>query len=76
VLASAPNMLILYAERDEDWRREQNVEMAAAMKAAGHESIEIAMIPDRNHATIWSRVGDAGDETAERIIRFASRPSF
>jgi acetyl esterase/lipase len=76
VLASAPNMLILYAERDEDWRREQNVEMAAAMKAAGHESIEIALIPDRNHATIWSRVGDAGDETAERIIRFASRPSF
>src|SRR5262247_2589604 len=65
-LAGAPNMLILYAERDEDWRREQNVEMAAAMKAAGHKSIEIAMIPNRNHATIWSRVGDAGDETAER----------
>jgi len=74
MLASAPNMLILYAERDEDWRREQNVEMAAAMKAAGHKSIEIAMIPNRNHATIWSRVGNAGDETAERIIRFASRP--
>jgi acetyl esterase/lipase len=73
MLASAPATLILYAERDEDWRREQNVEMAAAMKAAGHKSIGIAMIPNRNHATIWSRVGDAGDETAEHIIRFASR---
>ena len=70
---SAPPMLILYADRDEDWRREQNVEVAAAMKAAGHANVEIAMIGDRNHATIWARVGDEGDDTAEQIIRFASR---
>jgi acetyl esterase/lipase len=69
--ASAPPMLILYAERDEDWRREQNVEFAAALKTAGNKNVEIAMIPNRNHATIWSRVGEEGDETAERIIRFA-----
>ena len=75
-LADAPPMLILYAERDEDWRREQNVEIAAAMKEAGHKNIEIVMIPNRNHATIWSRVGDASDETAEHIIRFASGASF
>ena len=71
--ADTPPMLILYAERDEDWRRQQNVEVAAAMKAAGQPNVEIAMIGDRNHATIWERVGDEGDETAERIIRFASR---
>jgi acetyl esterase/lipase len=71
--AGAPPMLILYAERDEDWRREQNVEVAAAMKAAGQASVEIAMIGGRNHATIWSRVADEGDATAEHIIRFASR---
>ncbi len=69
--AGAPPMLILYAERDEDWRQEQNVEFATAMKAAGHQSVEIAMIPNRNHSTIWTRVGDEGDETAERIIQFA-----
>ena len=65
-----PPMLILYAERDEDWRREQNVEFATAMKQAGHKSIDLAMIGNRNHATIWSRVGDENDETAEWIIRF------
>ena len=68
-----PPMLILYADQDEDWRRQQNVEAAAAMKAAGHARVEIAMIPDRNHATIWARVGAENDETATRIIRFASR---
>lgn len=71
--AGLPPMLILYAERDEDWRREQNVEIATAMKAAGNTSVEIAMIANRNHATIWSRVGNEGDETAEHIIRFVTR---
>jgi acetyl esterase/lipase len=71
--ATAPPMLILYADRDEDWRRQQNVEVAAAMKAAGQKNIEIKMIGGRNHATIWSRVGDEGDETAEQILRFVAR---
>jgi acetyl esterase/lipase len=44
-LADAPPMLISNAERDEDWRREQNVGIAAAMKEAGHKNIEIVMIP-------------------------------
>ena len=55
--ADGPPTLILYAEHDEDWRRQQNVEVAAAMKAAGQTNVEIAMIGDRTHATIWSRVG-------------------
>jgi hypothetical protein len=43
------------------------------MKAVGHKGIEIAMIANRNHSTIWMRVGEEGDETAEQIIRFISR---
>ena len=71
--ANPPPMLILYADRDEDWRRQQNVEMAATMKAAGHMDVQIAMIANRTHATIWRRVDTRNDETAEHIIRFASR---
>jgi acetyl esterase/lipase len=70
---NTPPMLILYAERDEDWRRQQNIEVAASMKAAGQKNVEIKMIGDRNHATIWSRVAAEGDDTAEAIIRFVSR---
>ena len=66
-------MLILYADGDEDWRRQQNVEVAQAMKSAGHADIEIAMIGDRSHMSIWERIGDERDETADRIIRFVSR---
>jgi len=71
--AGAPPMLILFADGDEDWRREQNIEFASAMKDAGHKGVETAMIANRNHATIWARIGDADDETAQRIIQFVSR---
>ena len=69
----APPMLILYADGDEDWRRQQNVEVAQAMKAAGQTKVEIAMIHDRTHMSIWERMGGDGDEAADRIVRFASR---
>jgi acetyl esterase/lipase len=71
--ANAPPMLILYADHDEDWRREQNVEVAAAMKAAGLTNVEIKMIGNRDHATIRSRIGSEGDDTTEQILRFVSR---
>ena len=66
-------MLILYADGDERWRRQQNVEVAQAMRAAGQANVDIAMINDRTHMSIWQRIGADWDETAERIIRFASR---
>ena len=71
--ADGPPTLILYADGDEDWRRQQNVEAAAAMKAAGRANVELAMIGDRTHMTIWERLATERDEAAERIIRFASR---
>lgn len=68
-----PEMLILYADGDEDWRREQNVEIAAAMKSSGRSGVAMAMIRDRTHATIRSLIGSDGDETTDQIIRFVSR---
>lgn len=71
--AGAPPMLILYADGDENWRRQQNVEIAQAMKAGGQTSVDIAMITGRTHMSIWQRIGADRDEVAERIIRFASQ---
>jgi acetyl esterase/lipase len=69
----APPMLILYADGDEDWRRQQNVDVARAMKDGRQANVEIAMIKDRTHMTIWEHIGNERDEAAERIIRLASR---
>jgi acetyl esterase/lipase len=70
--SGAPPMLILYADGDEDWRRRQNVEAARAMKAAGQANVEIAMITNRTHMTIWEHMASDRDEAAERIIQFVN----
>ena len=71
--AGVPPMLILYADGDEGWRQQQNVEVVQALKAAGNANVPIAMITDRTHNTIWSHIGTDRYEVAERIMRFASR---
>ena len=70
VRAGAPPLLLLYADGDDEWRRQQNVEMAAALEAAGNDRIVIRQIAGRTHGTIWSKMADAGDEAAGRIIQF------
>ena len=66
----APPMLVLYADGDDEWRRQQNVEMVQALKAAGAAHVDIAQIAARTHNSIWSQVAEPNDETAERIIQF------
>lgn len=68
-----PPMLILYADGDEDWRRQQNVEVAQAIKAAGSSNVTLAMIKGRTHMSIWDHMGAERDEVADRIIAFVSR---
>jgi acetyl esterase/lipase len=72
VRPDAPPMLLLSADGDEDWRRAQTKEMAAALKNAGHSDINLLEIRDRDHATIGSQIGE-GDEVARLIVDFVMR---
>jgi acetyl esterase/lipase len=66
----APPMLVLYADGDDEWRRQQNAEVAQAMKGAGQKQIEIVQIAPRTHNSIWSKIAEPHDEAAERIVQF------
>jgi acetyl esterase/lipase len=65
----APPMLMLYADGDDEWRRQQNAEMAQAVQTTG-APVEIAQIAGRTHNSIWSKVAEPNDEVAERIVAF------
>jgi acetyl esterase/lipase len=65
-----PPALIIYADGDEPWRRQQNVDMAQAMEAAGSPPVDVVRIADRSHMSIWQKLGEEGDPTAERVIAF------
>ena len=68
--ANLPPTLIIYADGDEPWRRQQNVDMAQAMKAAGSAPVDVVRIADRTHMSIWHKLGEPGDPTSERVIAF------
>ena len=68
--ANLPPTLIIYADADEPWRRQQNVDMAQALKAAGSAPADLVQIADRTHMGIWRRLGEDGDPASERVIAF------
>jgi acetyl esterase/lipase len=65
-----PPMLLLYADGDDEWRRQQQADFLADMKKAGAKGLEMKMIAGRNHGSIWSQMKNVNDETASAIIAF------
>lgn len=66
----APPMLILYAEKDMAMRAEENLLLAAALRAAGHKRVQIHCIKGRNHGTVAHDMVKPGDPAFERVKAF------
>ena len=62
--------LIVYADGDEPWRRQQNVEMAQALEATGSGRVEIVQIANRTHMSILRKLPEDGDPAAARVVEF------
>ena len=65
-------MLLLDADGDDKWRRDQNEEMAKALRSAGNTDVAITQIAGRDHYTLWDKIAD-GDEVSTRILAFVAR---
>jgi acetyl esterase/lipase len=69
-----PPILLIYADGDDEWRRKQNDEMGAALRAAGHSDVAVREVKNRTHNTVWSKMNDGQDEeTSTLILAFAKR---
>ena len=55
---------------NEPWRRQQNVEMAQVLKAAGARRVEVVQIADRSHMSILRKLPEEGDPAAARVVEF------
>ena len=72
--ADLPPVLLLYTDGDEDWRRKQNEDMAAAFRSAGHKDVTIRRIDGRTHMSVWTdMLGGESEETSSAILVFAKR---
>lgn len=72
--ADLPPVLLIDTDGDEDWRQQQNVDMAAALRAAGHKDVTTHKVIGRTHMSVWTEMLDGeSEETSSWILRFANR---
>jgi acetyl esterase/lipase len=73
--AGLPPMLILYADGDEPWRRQQNEEFEREVRKAGNAQIGLVRIANRTHMSILGHLKDDDDPASNHIIAFVNATS-
>ena len=72
--ADLPPVLLIDTDGDEEWRQQQNADMAAALRSAGHKDVDVHKVYGRTHMSVWTKMLDGeSEETSSSIVRFAKR---
>jgi len=66
-------MLLIYADGDALWRREQINTFGQAMRAVGNSDIRIKEILNRNHVTLITQINTADDQIGGLVSKFIMR---
>ncbi len=69
-----PPMLMIYADGDEDWRREQIERFVTQMKKAGNDAISLKQVSNRDHFSIITKMNEVDDEIRQTLITFIDIP--
>ena len=72
--ADLPPVLLIDTDGDERWRQQQNTDMAAALRSAGHKDVTLYKVRGRTHMSVWTMMLDGeSEETSSQILLFAKR---
>ncbi len=66
----APPMLLIYADGDADWRRNQNDRFGEAMREADHSHVRVLEVPDRDHGSLMTKMNAEDDQIGDAVLRF------
>jgi acetyl esterase/lipase len=67
------DILMIYADGDDDWRKAQNETLAAALQAAGNANVRAVEVPNRTHISLVTDVGAGDDRIGELVREFVFR---
>ena len=60
-------MLLIVADGDDPWRKDQNERLAQAMRQAGSPSTSALQLPDRDHGSLITRINEPSDQIGAQI---------
>ena len=68
-------MLLIYADGDADWRKDQINRFANSMRAVGNEKVEAIEVPNRHHSSLVFDTGADDDQIGKLIAGFINESS-
>ena len=72
--ADLPPVLIIHTDGDEDWRQQQNADLATALRSAGNTDVTLHKVQGRTHMSVWTdMLNGESEETSSAILSFAAR---
>jgi acetyl esterase/lipase len=63
-------MLLIYADGDDEWRRQQNDRFGVAMRAAGNHGVQVVEVPNRGHSSLLTDLNAEDDRIGDLIQGF------
>lgn len=73
IAAGKGPMLLIYADGDDEWRRDQNDRFGEAMGAAGNNNVRVVEVPNRTHGSLMSAINADDDQIRDLVLRFLHR---
>lgn len=73
ILPNRDNILLIYADGDDAWRKEQNERFATAMTDVGNLRVFTKEVPNRTHATLLTAILDNDDMIVNLLSNFVMR---
>lgn len=62
--------LLIYADGDAEWRRDQNERFGAELAEGGLSSVQVVEVPDRDHGSLITAINDGDDRIGNLIAEF------
>ncbi|MFT6712050.1 MAG: hypothetical protein ACJATO_002439, partial [Arenicella sp.] len=66
------NILVIYADGDDLWRKEQNQRFVQDLKSEGNSNVTAIEVRRRTHTTIISKVLEQDDQVGDLILSFVN----
>ena len=70
-----PPILMIYADGDDDWRKEQNEIFKIRMQESGHQFVETVEVSNRDHLSITRSINDSDDQMGGHVLDFMKKHS-
>lgn len=67
------NILVIYADGDDSWRKEQIRRFVRNLKSEGNSNVTAIEVGNRTHTTIMSKTLEQDDQVSELIIHFINK---